>query len=728
MFLPLPWLRALSAEGAWALMPKTAAGSAVLALVVLGIQRLLQPAWPPVLLYPLVGWVLTALVVSVALIPAAKSRNGVEGEVLSPAAVTSKAYALALQAAILLLPVALWLLVWRNSYDAQQWSSYGLLNKRWLAALYLLFLATIFVFPLVFRRLHAVPAPAPPPESPALAAGRSPWQLIVGLLVAVVLAWFFVGPPWHVAQRHVMIDHHAQAHLGALQAIDKGFLPYIGPASTQYGAGSQLFTYTFMKAVGRFDIVGFRESSVAIHLVVFAAVMLLAYLHLGTLAVPLVAVLGVAYSPLGFFQFGEDGIINGWWGWGNSARYLGPLLVVPLLPLAIRQVGSRPFPAWAALGAGIGWGVCAWISQESGSTTLIAIGLFLAMAWAAENCSLADLVAILGQLAAGFALVWTPILFYYLIHGAAGEFIQNYFLVSGAVAMGFSNTWWSDGPTPQLRTFHLTPLVIAALGTVTILDLPRRQLRRGLDAAQLRVLAFLSALAASYMTALFRSDAAHLQNTMLALPFVILLAVRDVPAWVGRGPAVQWVGRLVIAATIWYIFPIGPTLRSTYVAAISAPLQRFFSAPEFAAPPLDAPASETRIPFLRATTYLTDEPVLAAGSVSMREFLEVATSIRELVGSRPTLVEGFPANDPGLIYFMLDLTPAPQRFNRSTMILNAAMWDQEFEYFRQHFREVDCVITENLTTRIAQMFVAEFPAATVVEKTIGGRPVYVIRR
>ncbi len=91
-------------------------------------------------------------------------------------------------------------------------------------------------------------------------------------------------------------------------------------------------------------------------------------------------------------------------------------------------------------------------------------------------------------------------------------------------------------------------------------------------------------------------------------------------------------------------------------------------------------------------------------------------------------MEGFPGNDPGLIYFMLDLTPAPQRLNRSTMILTTAMWDQEFDHFRQHFREVECVITENLTTRISQLFVAEFPDATVVEKAIGGRPVYVILR
>src|SRR5260370_30261217 len=115
--------------------------------------------------------------------------------------------------------------------------------------------------------------PAPRPDAVPRPGGRrfSPW----GAIAAVVLAWFFAGPPWHL-DRHVRdFEYHEQVHLGPLQAIAKGYAPYLGPASTQYGPGSQLILYGVMRHSDRFDLVASREAWALINfaaLVVFALV------------------------------------------------------------------------------------------------------------------------------------------------------------------------------------------------------------------------------------------------------------------------------------------------------------------------------------------------------------------------------------------------------------------------------------------------------------------------
>jgi len=54
----------------------------------------------------------------------------------------------------------------------------------------------------------------------------------VGQVLIVALCWYLAGPPWHLERHQRWIDWHEQMRLGGLQAISKGYLPFIGPAAS----------------------------------------------------------------------------------------------------------------------------------------------------------------------------------------------------------------------------------------------------------------------------------------------------------------------------------------------------------------------------------------------------------------------------------------------------------------------------------------------------------------
>ena len=114
---------------------------------------------------------------------------------------------------------------------------------------------TFVVFPAALERWRTEPAAAANVqifERPP--ARRFRMATAIGIVGIAAACWYFAGPPWNLERHHRDIDWHEQLHLGPLQAISKGYLPYIGPASTVYGPGSQLLTYATMKASRRFGI------------------------------------------------------------------------------------------------------------------------------------------------------------------------------------------------------------------------------------------------------------------------------------------------------------------------------------------------------------------------------------------------------------------------------------------------------------------------------------------
>jgi hypothetical protein len=113
----------------------------------------------------------------------------------------------------------------------------------------------------------------------------------------------------------------------------------------------------------------------------------------------------------------------------------------------------------------------------------------------------------------------------------------------------------------------------------------------------------------------------------------------------------------------------------------------------------------------------------------MRDLLEELSGVREIIGSRPTYIEGYPRAFQGLIYFLLDATPAPYLLDKMMMQINAPLRDEAMAYYREHIRETKCLISPNPNAPETVAFREAYPDAEIFERKIGSRPyrVYVAR-
>jgi hypothetical protein len=703
-------------------LPYAIGAAALASLVIVGVHRWRQS--PSEFDLTVVSWASVALLLVLAVVIGPKASFAL------PRGLNTRgftAYILSLEAGILLLPGVAFSTVWKTRFYEMTGWTYPVVNKRWLVGLYVLSIVTLVVFPAAVDKwlrgwsTLQQPVVMPPPAG----HGWRRWiSRAAGIIGAVLLACYFAGPPWHIDRVHRPIDTHEQVHLGPLQAIDKGYLPYIGPASTQYGPGSQVLTYAFMKATGRFDIVSFREADVARHFVTFAVAATFAFLVLGFWSMLLIVPLMITFSPLTMFQPHVSGIMVGFYGWGNALRYLGAVVVVPTVVCLARRPRTRVAFHWPSALVGALWGFFAWVSQENLGTTLLATSVMLAILWFTDTSSVTSILTAAFNLIAGFAAFWLVVLAYYGVHGQAIAFVRNYFLVASAVAMGFSNAWWPAGDSPgYLNAYYFTGPLLIALAVTTICDVRTLSLRTRLDEAQTRFLAFVCVALFCYQAALFRSDSAHLVNTMLALPFVLVLATRDAPAWLATTWPARALLRTMLVALFIVVYPISAPFVDPYAVLVAAPAARF----QATFPNDPNPSADQRIPFKRAGRYLADEPAAGPGMVAMRTFLEAASEIRDLIGTRRTFVDGVTAGAyTGLWFFLLDLTPGPVLFERETMIINNEVVDMAFEHFQQHVREFDAIIAPGLGAREVRLFLAAHPDAVTAERHIGRETVYVL--
>lgn len=630
-------------------------------------------------------------------------------------------WALALQLGVLLLTVPVFALVKNVAADELRWS-WPFLNKRWLVTLYSLAIGTFVVFPVAiewWRASRGVESPGR--DAPPRPARRSWLPTLPGLIAIVALAWYFGGPPWHLDRHHRWIESHEEAHLGALQAVSKGYLPYVGPASTQYGPGSQVLLYQIMRRAPGFDIVSFRTAWAVFHFATLLAVAIAAYLWLGLGSAAAVIVLAAFYSPLAFYGTAPDGTLAGFYGWGSGLRYLAPILIVPSL---VRAAGVDPHAPplasrWVVL-FGVLWGAASWVSQENLSSTAIAAGLLLSLLCFTRTIPVPRAVRIGRDLLAGLAIAAAPPLIYYAMHGALGAFVENYFTVPRAVAAGYSNTWWpADGTSP--RTFYLAPVLFLAMTIATLWRLPSLTLQAPLDMPRARLLAFLSVALVCYQVSLMRSDAGHLQNTMMAAPFVLVLGVQYFPRWLAGGARAAWTVRLAFVFAALAAFPSGKLLLWRQI--LVTPYTRFVTSGTIVAP-ADA---ATPIAYARATPFLADEPEAITGStMTMRTALDFADDVHAIVGGRKTYVDGLGEMWSGPLYFLADLMPAPAPFDRDTMVINNVMEARVVAHMRAHPADYECFIGAWLDTPQALAFIATHPDAERLERMLGPTRIHIL--
>jgi hypothetical protein len=625
-----------------------------------------------------------------------------------------KPYLLAVQIGILGLFVPAYLYVWRTPWESYDWDGFYL-DKRWLLALYWMAIGTFLVLPhLISRVARAGAQEAPLPYGRSSVSG---WHaLALKIFACAALSWYFAGPPWHLERNHREIDGHEQVNLGPLQAIEKGYLPYTGPASSQYGPGSQMLTFAVMKWRGQFNLIGYREAGALLHLLTAFGICLTAALFLDGWMLAPVMLLALAYSPLGFFYYESNGALEGFYGWANGLRYLGAALFLGGLPVVLR---ARPAAA-VALGSALG--LFCFMSQENLSTAMTAAALLLVLLWLTGTETAASLVRCLVRIVAGFVAVWIPVLIVYAARGALGALVRGYLLFGAGVAHGFLNSWWlSPADSPQYHAYLYTGVLLIAIGIGTLFDFHTGRLRGPLDPRQTRLLAFVCAAAAAYAVALFRSDSWHQRNTTAALPFVLLLTFGDLPRWSTPAGWLRWTMRAAIAAIVLWVYPLIGDFALNIVSELRAPLQRFSP---YNAPP--APPADPRIPFQRATRYLSDEPVVCEGSVGMHAFLEEMSALRDIVGTRRTMVIAFPSLYPGVVNFIADLTPAPHFLAREMLMPNLRA--ESLAWLKSHIAAYDCIITDDLDDPETAAFRHQYPDARVVTRSLGGDKYYIVLR
>jgi hypothetical protein len=310
------------------------------------------------------------------------------------------------------------------------------------------------------------------------------------------------------------------------------------------------------------------------------------------------------------------------------------------------------------------------------------------------------------------------VLLYYQRRHAAAIFLENYFAVPRAVASGFQNTWWPSNGSGA-RTFYAMPAVLIVLAVLALWRLPSLTLQP-LDAARARFLGFVSVQLMCYEVALLRSDPEHLQNTMIALPFLLVLAAIDLPQWLATTSWRPGTVRVVVIAVALIVLPAGRLLQAR--AIFGGPAARFVSARE----PLP-PSTDARIAYARATPRLTDEP-LATGydSLGMREWLDFATDVHTVVGSRKTYVADVGGVWTGPLYFFADLTPAPYPLDRDTMTLNRTLLRRVAAHIGAHPDEYECFIGSELDAPDAQAFLRGHPAARRIDRLLKDRTIHIL--
>jgi len=709
------------------------------------------------------GLILAAVLMAAALACRTARRTAAIGRVVAPE-----------QRAAIWLSFAVWvpLLLIPAYYRAKStlptsvvWIAFGFLDKRWIAATYLVGALAPMLLLVVAARVLAAGRTHPdswrswlrglaPTLSASTMCDRSPvddtgggkrtrsawWttravRSAVGILTAIGVAYYFYGPPWYLSRSIASgpIGAQQDVFLGGFQAMSKGAVPYVGPASVQYGPGAQLLSYLYMRHIAGFSVLGFRESWAMLQwagATIFFVVLFLALGYARGLAGSLLSAL--VYPALQLMGFRPGHGYAGFWGWADPLRYVGAVTLVLLLPAVIRRS-----PSWRGLtGAavlGLIWGALSFVAQENliaGAVGALVVGALVAFSGTSPWRSVwTALLAAFG----GFVASWLPALVYYAVHGLLTRFLYLYFLITRAVAEGYSNTPYggvapSKGQivtsAPWRAVFYGLPWVLAILALLAVIDVRPFRVAMDWSVERITVVAVVLTTILLYQGALLRSDAFHLTGTMLVLPALVVTVASLLPRLLGgrRRVTLLVAGAVAVAAS----FALLPA-RAYAPSAVRG---------EAVAPYQDRQRLAARTAEVVAPTLAADR--VGAGALSslgccqpdsepMPSFLLLMNKIHAIVGDRVTYVADFPGGYPGAVYFVADLSPAPVPIDLYTMVFTAQQRAAYIATFRSSvLPHVRALITTNLGGRETRSFLQRYPLARKVTLTYGGAPYYVL--
>src|SRR5262245_27009559 len=243
-----------------------------------------------------------------------------------------------------------------------------IVDKRWLVALYGLGVSLVY-FPLVAKEIANLLTCSEIPAATALGARSKPSRFrAIHFEVAIVAAFAvsigLLAPPpkgvsYGVGGLEKPLNMHEMMHLGPIQRIDNGAIPYV-EAQTQYGPGHQIVSYYLMRS-SEFSLVGFRASHFLLNMLAEGIRFSLFLIGFGWVAGTLAILVSFVFSPLALLQF---------IGWGILFRWLGPVIVGTILPKIVWKGFKAPRSYAVTTAVGGTCGALAWFSQENFSTSI----------------------------------------------------------------------------------------------------------------------------------------------------------------------------------------------------------------------------------------------------------------------------------------------------------------------------------------------------------------------
>ncbi len=535
-----------------------------------------------------------------------------------------------------------------------------------------------------------------------------------GLATAFGLASYFLGPPWYLTHTFVR-NNQVDIWLTGLQAIARGYLPYTGVASVQYGPGTQLATYLLMRHVTSFSMVGFQQAwalQAWIGASVLFAVFFLAFGYARGLAISLLSAL--VYPALHEIAFRPGGSFNGFFGWTNPLRYAGMIALIALLPAVIKHC-----PSWRGTGAGSAlgalWGVTSYLAQENlvaGALGALVVGSLLLLSgtssWPAVR---AALVAAL----TGFLLTWLPVLAFYAFHGDLAQFITSYFRLPDAVAQGYGDTPWYGRPLSLTTMFYVLPFLLAAGALLTIFEARPVRIATGWSRERTRLAATVIITILLYQGALFRSDSYHLTGTVLVVPALVIVAASALPRLLGARRLTAAVVGTALGIASFALLPASAFAWTSLRSAAQAPyLDRQRLAAE------RPPSQPATVAARRIGAGLDRDPALAG-------FVPLMNRIRAVIRDRTTYVADFPDGYPGFVYFVADLTPAPVPADKYMAIFTEPQLTAYMGYFRASvLPHTQALVTSSLEAPEARFFLRRYAGARRITLHDGDKPYYVL--
>jgi hypothetical protein len=637
-------------------------------------------------------------------------------------------------------PVWITLLVTAGAPDLD-WTRWPYLDKRWLLALYWLSVGATLALPWLLYGFHrlVIAAPATARELAAslrgLAAGSlaadrvskasSARSVLLRGAAGLLLATAMFGPPWNTDRVKRVIDNHETIHWSGLQAIARGYEPYLGPASVNYGPGLQLLTYAHMRLTDQFTVPGFRATFGLGLWIASGIVLALAFVLLRLPAALICAALLPVLSPAALWRWGGDGTLRGYWGWANALRVIGGL-VLGLSTVAI--VGLRPgrrADIGRGLVLGLLWGLLSYAAQENLVAGGMTVAWLLVLLFSTGTLQFDRLVGLGVGLVGGFAVAWTPVLAYYGRLGRLGELWYNYTLVPGRFVRGYANTPYAGalGEDPYAVAFYVTPFLTVLLALAVLVRTRPLRFVGPLDRDRLLVLAPSIALLTSYPSALLRSDAPHFLSTLIALPVLLAAGLFHLPRCFAA-PASRWRARLLVLALAGLAF--WPTWRAAPDALASFVRGRVRSLT--AAPgPAWAPEDEIARRF---------GPALSRNP-RHQPHLELMRRIKDTVGDgrvfvqiseKRARVKDKTLSYSGGVYFLADLNPGPIWLERSDMVADSDQSRRFEHHFRRHVDRFDFVISLMPNSAEIRAFQQANPGFTTTEIASGDIRIWIYGR